>query len=113
MSFRESTDNGVAHGLSRRNVGAISRSKQLTLLSSECPCVCRELLTVILDGNDGNIIKDIAYRIGNEGLYYYLGLLSGAQFCLEQGGKTLSPANVGNAFATGKKHDYSTMMFCW
>ena len=113
MSFRESTDNGVAHGISRRNAGTISRSKQLTLFSSECPCVCRELLTVILDGNDGNIIKDIAYRIGNEGLYYYLGLLSGAQFCLEQGGKTMSSANVGNAFAAGKKHDYSTMMFCW
>lgn len=112
VSFRKSSNNRIARGIPREKAGEISR-KQLTVFNSECPCVCRELLTVILDGNDGNIIKDIAYRVGNEGLYYYLGLLSGAQFCLEQGEKTMDPAYLNKSMASERKHDYTTMMFCW
>jgi DNA-binding SARP family transcriptional activator len=113
MSFREYYNKRGAHGIAWEHAGEISRNKELTLLNSECPCVCRELLTVILDGTDGNIIKDIAYRIGNEGLYYYLGLLSGAHFCLEQGENTMGSAFMDNAMAAERKHDYMTMIFCW
>lgn len=113
MSFTETTDNRVAHGIARVNTGEIFQTRHLTLINSECPCVCREILTVILDGDDGNIIKDIAYRIGKEGLYYYLALLSGAQFCLEQGEKTMGQAYMDSAMVSESKHDYKTMMFCW
>jgi len=113
MSFKESSINMVSHEIALENAEEIFHTNQLTLFNSICPCICRGLLTVILEGDDVNIIKDIAYRVGNEGRYYYLALLSGAQFCLEQGEKMMGAAYLENAMESARKHDHKTKIFCW
>ncbi len=103
----------IASGALPRQGEGISAPAGVSLHYSNCPCICRDILPSVLEEGENNVMKSISGRMGKEGICYYLGLLSGAQFCLGQGVKTGDGEEMPGRTASDGNRDYMTKMFCW
>ncbi len=113
MVSRKPIDRRFASNVLPPQITGIAKSTGVSLHYSNCPCVCREILASVLEDGENNVMKSISGRMGKDGICYYLGLLSGAQFCLGQGVNTGGGEEMPGCTGSDGNRDYMTKMFCW
>jgi hypothetical protein len=105
------SDGRIVPDTIRKGSGGSSKIRRVTRQNPRRFCVCREVLTAILGDGHIDFSEQMASGLGKEGVFYYLCLLSGARFCLEQGEKRMGGRSPQHAMTLDRKkiHDYDVI----